>query len=685
MDHSRVTLSPIRSRDIPAIMQLHATLLPVSYPRSFFLHLLLQPSRLCLVARNNDDPIAFVSAVLHREQRLEILTLGVLPKFQQLHLATRLVYAVIDALTHATTTVTVFAQVSASNASAQAFYEHIGMAIKGARSSLLCHRFPSFYACYLLKSIQTPTSTATYIGSTPNPPKRIRQHNGELTQGAHKTKLRRPWVMQMIVHGFPSKLAALQFEWAWQHAAVSRHLRDENGKALLQKARTLSSNIKNVHVMLSTHPWSTWPLNVKLFTEAAVKAWHSANANSVAQLPPGFNYTIELEGVDGKSGQSGSGRRGPLGVDDAQFTSAHLAKNTALLASNRRLNCSICDKEVLNYTTEPLNAALCPTSGCMAVSHLSCLSQHFLSSQTSDTGIIPRGGHCKSCRAYVLWGDIVRGMYRRSAGGAVPVDEDELFLPDLESDALLSKSAKAKGKRKASPKSRQKLLDEDLSGESFDFNVSSSTASEVSPRRRGRSGEESLASPQKHPRSLSSRGLDLQSPNKRAKKTTTPSKSPSKPGRRDLMQEEDSSSEGEEFDFNVSSSTESEPAPSPRKRGKQVSRNTGRSSPTKPARVADTALTKRGPPKQSSVRNYHALVQAASVNSSDFFDSDSLGPDNIVDTIIHLKSSAAGPQQKLLLKPGEVDFFDSTQEDVSRAMSVLSVASPEDDVIILSD
>ncbi|KAK7043555.1 acyl-CoA N-acyltransferase [Favolaschia claudopus] len=131
MDHSRVTLSPIRSRDIPAIMQLHATLLPVSYPRSFFLHLLLQPSRLCLVARNNDDPIAFVSAVLHREQRLEILTLGVLPKFQQLHLATRLVYAVIDALTQATTAVTVFAQVSASNASARAFYEHIGMTIKG--------------------------------------------------------------------------------------------------------------------------------------------------------------------------------------------------------------------------------------------------------------------------------------------------------------------------------------------------------------------------------------------------------------------------------------------------------------------------------------------------------------------------------------------------------------------------
>lgn len=29
----------------------------------------------------------------------------------------------------------------------------------------------AFYACYLLKSIKTPKSQATYVGSTPNPPR----------------------------------------------------------------------------------------------------------------------------------------------------------------------------------------------------------------------------------------------------------------------------------------------------------------------------------------------------------------------------------------------------------------------------------------------------------------------------------------------------------------------------------
>lgn len=59
-----------------------------------------------------------------------------------------------------------------------------------------------------------------------------RQHNGDIAQGAWKTRRNQPWVMQMIVHGFPSRLAALQFEWAWQHPHISRHLRGEDGKPI---------------------------------------------------------------------------------------------------------------------------------------------------------------------------------------------------------------------------------------------------------------------------------------------------------------------------------------------------------------------------------------------------------------------------------------------------------------------
>ncbi|KAI0634373.1 hypothetical protein C8Q77DRAFT_1056180 [Trametes polyzona] len=312
---------------------------------------------------------------------------------------------------------------------------------RAARSSLTDHRFPPFYACYLLKSIRTPRATATYIGSTPSPPRRIRQHNGEISQGAWKTKHNRPWVMQMIVHGFPSKLAALQFEWAWQHPHISRHLRDDDGKAMFNSSgrfKYLNTNVKVARSMLSSHPYNTWPLRVKLFTEEAAKIWNnSAKDTSIPPLPEGLEVSLELEGVDGKSGKPGSGRTVPIDVVDAHFTTAHVQKASAVFTPESRLRCSICH-EVISHDTvnqDPLVAALCPTSGCTAVSHLTCLSRDFLATTPSTSSdIIPRGGTCKECHSYVLWGDVIRGCYRRRQGGVTP--EAELEEADDQEDPL---------------------------------------------------------------------------------------------------------------------------------------------------------------------------------------------------------------------------------------------------------
>ncbi|EAU91572.1 hypothetical protein CC1G_02061 [Coprinopsis cinerea okayama7 len=246
--------------------------------------------------------------------------------------------------------------------------------------------------------------------------------------------------------------------------------------------------------MICTHPFSLWPLHVKLFTEEAVRHWAKFDKESGVQtvsfegcseelkrnlrllvadgngsgkgkgkakavadgssgdetavvgqrFPPGFVCTIELEGVDGRSGHPlGSGRIGPVDDTDEAFKARILAKNTTLIASGKVPSCAICTKPVDTYAKEPFTAALCPHGSCKSVSHIECLSSSFLaassqssSSNTYSSTLLPRGGNCPSCGAYTLWGDIIRACDRRSTGTVdghnIPEDEDDLYTEDEE-------------------------------------------------------------------------------------------------------------------------------------------------------------------------------------------------------------------------------------------------------------
>lgn len=67
--------------------------------------------------------------------------------------------------------------------------------------------------------------------------------------------------------------------------------------------------------MVCTHPYNTMALHVKIFDNEANKYWDEA-CEKGPPLPHGLNVSIELEGVDGKSGRKGSGRTVPIDVKD---------------------------------------------------------------------------------------------------------------------------------------------------------------------------------------------------------------------------------------------------------------------------------------------------------------------------------------------------------------------------------
>ncbi|KFH13680.1 GIY-YIG catalytic domain-containing protein [Toxoplasma gondii VAND] len=76
----------------------------------------------------------------------------------------------------------------------------------------------TFHCVYLLRSLKNPRYT--YVGYSVHPLNRLKQHNGETSHGgAWKTQRHRPWALVLVLHGFPTQIAALQFEWRWQRAA----------------------------------------------------------------------------------------------------------------------------------------------------------------------------------------------------------------------------------------------------------------------------------------------------------------------------------------------------------------------------------------------------------------------------------------------------------------------------------
>ena len=75
---------------------------------------------------------------------------------------------------------------------------------------------------YLLEA----SDKSTYIGATIDLNRRLRQHNKEITGGAHATGSKvakgETWHRVCYVKGFPNWQAALQFEWRWKQ--LSRKL-----------------------------------------------------------------------------------------------------------------------------------------------------------------------------------------------------------------------------------------------------------------------------------------------------------------------------------------------------------------------------------------------------------------------------------------------------------------------------
>jgi predicted GIY-YIG superfamily endonuclease len=121
---------------------------------------------------------------------------------------------------------------------------------------------PKPWMCYCLES----TTGSTYIGSSVDVDRRLRQHNGEIKGGARATSRGTGWNRVCHVVGFPDSRAALQFEWKWKR--VSQKMK---GRPIERRVMALLDMLNQENTTSGSEPFSTYDGPLMVFVEDMAK------------------------------------------------------------------------------------------------------------------------------------------------------------------------------------------------------------------------------------------------------------------------------------------------------------------------------------------------------------------------------------------------------------------------------
>ncbi|SCU97069.1 LAMI_0F08768g1_1 [Lachancea mirantina] len=274
------------------------------------------------------------------------------------------------------------------------------------------HLIPPFYCCYLLQSI--PKRQSFYIGSTPNPVRRLRQHNGLVKHGsAYRTKKEgmRPWEMIVCVYGFTSKIVALQFEHAWQHGH-SAHFIAKEDRIVKNKTggRSIHQKIGNLMLLLKHPFFNNMGLNVQFFSVDAFAVWEQ---NKYRISPPVGETEVSNELEVDKTTDSFGDELSQRNLEHVNMLFSRVVRELEDYVEKCEgalkrgvLHCGICASKVNYIENDTVLVTFCPLENCNFFSHLQCLHRVFLDDILHDgasRALIPKNGNCPSCHHTLEW------------------------------------------------------------------------------------------------------------------------------------------------------------------------------------------------------------------------------------------------------------------------------------------
>lgn len=159
--------------------------------------------------------------------------------------------------------------------------------------------------------------------------------------------------MGLNVTGFPSNIAALQFEWAWMNSHITTHISSEERLShSTQKKRSghpkrprysMTSLLSNLHLLLRVKSFARWPLELRFYSEDIYNSWLkwvrvasepiSPTISIVLDFPPTDSATKPLHGIEA------------LDVDYAPHK-AHVLKAKSIVDFELEGACGVCREEL---------------------------------------------------------------------------------------------------------------------------------------------------------------------------------------------------------------------------------------------------------------------------------------------------------------------------------------------------
>lgn len=183
----------------------------------------------------------------------------------------------------------------------------------------------------------------------------------------------------MVVYGFPSNIAALQFEHAWQRPHQTHYIANKITKSKTG-GRSVHQRMANARLLINSAYFSVMGLRVHLASPQVLKDWDANRLKVPGEIGFGVGNVLEMY---------------------AEHTAREkeISKEMMERLSYGAMPCALCSDELDFPNDQTRLTGYCP--GCGLACHLLCLA-------SSAVDLVPRQVVCPGCKANLRWTDVVR-------------------------------------------------------------------------------------------------------------------------------------------------------------------------------------------------------------------------------------------------------------------------------------